>query len=196
MRLLDHSYGLLDDSEKSQLVWVHGTAGVGKSAVAFTIAERMRGLKIKETGEKRLAGTFFFSRRSTKRCMTGFFFATLAYQLASNFPSIKADLVMAIRENPALLDPQKSLRDQTEGLFLRPLRRLQLRLRECPPLVFVVVALDECTSETEETEIATLISLLAQALHDLGLPVTHILLMSRLEVHIRDAIPQEHVRSR
>ncbi|KAG1777353.1 hypothetical protein EV702DRAFT_1045425 [Suillus placidus] len=102
--LLDQLHGLLDSREESRLIWLHGTAGVGKSAVAFSIAERMRALKVKEQG---------------------YFFATLAYQLASNFPSIREDVNRAIRDNPALLDPDKSLRDQMEELFLQPLRRLR-----------------------------------------------------------------------
>jgi len=193
VNLLEHTHGLLDDPEKNKLVWVHGMAGVGKSAVAFTVAERMRSLEVKEgtTTEKRLAGTFFFSRKYTKRCTTGSFFATLGYQLAGNFPSIKADLKMAIRENPALLDPTKSLRDQMEALFLQPLRRLQPRLHECPPLVFVIDALDECTSRAE---IAELICLLGQALRDPGLPVIHILLTSRSEEHILKAIDERDIR--
>lgn len=65
--LLDHIYGKLDDKSKNQLIWLHSTAGVGKSAVAFTVAERMRGLKVTEETiiEKRLAGTFFFPRKHT-----------------------------------------------------------------------------------------------------------------------------------
>jgi len=61
VKLLDNSYGFLDDTEKSRIVWVHGTAGVGKSAVAFTVAERMRDLKTdeKKLNERRLSGTFF-----------------------------------------------------------------------------------------------------------------------------------------
>jgi hypothetical protein len=39
MKLLTYIHGLLDKQEKSQLIWLHGTAGVGKSAVAFTVAE-------------------------------------------------------------------------------------------------------------------------------------------------------------
>ncbi|KAG1776661.1 hypothetical protein EV702DRAFT_1006161 [Suillus placidus] len=102
--LLNVIYGLLDKQEKNQIVWLHGTAGVGKSAVAFTVAERMRHLKVTEgSKEKRLAGTFFFSRKHTKRRTTGYFFATLAYQLGSNFPSIRSDVNKAIIENPALL---------------------------------------------------------------------------------------------
>src|SRR6267154_1543074 len=73
--LLDHVVGLLDNKGKSQLIWLHGTAGVGKSAVAFTVAERMRGLRVREqvANERRLAGSFFFSRKHTRRCTTGYF---------------------------------------------------------------------------------------------------------------------------
>jgi hypothetical protein len=190
--LLNHIYWLLDNPDKSRLIWLHGTAGVGKSAVAFTIAERMRGLKVAEqtTREKRLAGTFFFSRRHTKRCTAGYLFATLAYQLASNFPSIRDDVNRAIHDNPAILDPDKSLQDQMEDLFLQPLLSLRLRLRDRPPLVFVVDALDECTSEDE---IAYLVRLLGRALREPDLPVIHILLTSRSEAHIREVIHDESV---
>ncbi|KAG1777056.1 hypothetical protein EV702DRAFT_927392, partial [Suillus placidus] len=191
--LLNLIHGLLDDQEKNKIIWLHGTAGVGKSAVAFTVAERMRGLKVTEETnvEKRLAGTFFFSRKHTKRCTAGYFFATLVYQLASNFPSIRKDVNRTIRDNPALLDPDKPLCDQMEALFLQPLRNLRLRLRGCPPVSFVVDALDECTSEPELTD---LILSLARALREPDLPVTHILLTSRLESHICKAFQDEEVR--
>ncbi|OAX34445.1 hypothetical protein K503DRAFT_724456, partial [Rhizopogon vinicolor AM-OR11-026] len=190
--LLNHIHGLVDHICKSRLIWLHGTAGVGKSAAAFTVAERMRGLKVAthRTMEKRLAGTFFFSRKHTKRSTTGYFFATLAYQLAVNFPSIREDVNEAIHENPALLDSDKSLRDQMEALFLRPLRALQFRLRDYPPPVFVIDALDECTSEDE---VALLISLLGQALREAELPVFHMLLTSRSEAHIRKAMQKEEM---
>jgi hypothetical protein len=187
--LLSSIYKLLDERKKSRLIWLLGTAGVGKSAVAFTVAERMRSLKVTDHTkiERRLAGTFFFSRKYTERCTTGYFFATLAYQLGCNFPSIREDLNRTIRENPALLDPNKSLRDQMEGLFLKPLRNLRIRLRECPPSMFIVDALDECVSKTE---VADLISLLGEALREPDLPVVHILLTSRSEEHIREAIQE------
>ncbi|KAG2119181.1 hypothetical protein DEU56DRAFT_137055 [Suillus clintonianus] len=176
--LLKHIYGFLDSPEKSQLVWLHGTAGVGKSAVAFTVAERMRDLKTSEetTVEKRLAGTFFFSRTNTNRRTTEYFFATLAYQLARNFSCLRTDICKAIIENPAVLEPDSSLRDQMEALFLRPLRQLCKKRENCLPLSFVIDALDECTSEAELTE---LISLLGKALHKSDLPKLHILLTSR-----------------
>jgi deoxyadenosine/deoxycytidine kinase len=108
VNLLGHIYDSLDDGEGSRIIWIHGTAGVGKSAVAFTVADRMKGLKATErtSVEKRLAGTFFFSRNYANRRMTGYFFATLAYQLASNFPSIRNDVSTVIRENPSLSRPR------------------------------------------------------------------------------------------
>ncbi|KAG1908580.1 uncharacterized protein F5891DRAFT_1168697, partial [Suillus fuscotomentosus] len=192
-KLLESIYGLLDKREKRQLIWLHGTAGVGKSAVAFAVAERMKGLKMTEETkiETRLAGTFFFSRKHTERTTTGHFFATLAYQLANNFPSVKNDVNKAIYENPAVLDSSKSLRDQMMALFRRPLWHQQYRLRKCPPPVFVVDALDECQPET----VADLISLLGEALRDPELPVFHILLTSRFEEHIRKAIQKDEMRT-
>ncbi|OAX37116.1 hypothetical protein K503DRAFT_857553 [Rhizopogon vinicolor AM-OR11-026] len=191
--LLNNIYELLDDREKSRIIWLNGTAGVGKSAVAFTVAERMRGLKVGETSDsKRLAGSFFFSREHTKRCTTAYFFATFVYQLARNFPSVREDVNTAIREDPELLDPDKSLREQMEALFLQPLCKLRFRLprHKSPPLSFVVDALDECT----ETELADLVSLLGEALHNPDLPVIHILLTSRSKAHICEAIREEALR--
>ncbi|KAG2107703.1 uncharacterized protein F5147DRAFT_613219, partial [Suillus discolor] len=213
--LLDHIYGTLDDKSKNRLIWLHGTAGVGKSAVAFTVAERMRALKVTDETiiEKRLAGTFFFSRKHTNRRTTARFFATLAYQLASNFPSVRTHVNKAILENPALLHPDGSLRDQMEALFSRPLRQLKHSLRNCPPLAFVIDALDECAESLDqstpepldqstiepfdkkksEVELAELISLLAQALRDPDLPVIHILVTSRSEAYIHEAMQQKDV---
>ncbi|KAG1774669.1 hypothetical protein EV702DRAFT_1031561, partial [Suillus placidus] len=209
--LLKYIYEILDKHETNRIIWLHGTAGVGKSAVAFTVAERMRGLKMtaETRKENRLAGTFFFSRKHTNRRTTGRLFASLAYQLASKFTSVKTHVNQAIVENPALLHPDGSLRNQMEALFLRPLRQLKYRLRECPPLTFVIDALDECTDSLpesidhstiesfdenkSESELTELISLLAQALRDPDLPVTHILVTSRLEVHIHEAMQHENV---
>jgi len=152
----------------------------------------MKALKVSEkTTQKRLVGSFFFSRKHTRRCTTGYFFATLVCLVASNFRSVREDVNSAIRENPALLDPGKSLHDQMEALFLQPLLKLRFRLRDCPPSVFVVDALDECTPETE---LADLISLLGHALSNPDIPVIHILLTSRSEANIHEATEEDGVR--
>ncbi|KAG2135166.1 hypothetical protein DEU56DRAFT_738202, partial [Suillus clintonianus] len=192
VNILNYIYQLLDGREMNQVIWLHGTAGIGKSAVAFTVAERMRSLKVTELAnvEKRLAGTFFFSRQHASRSTTGYFFTTLAYQLGSNFPSVRDEVNRAIQENPALLDPNKSLHSQMEALFLRPLRHLRLRLRDGLPLVFVVDAL-ECLSKAA---LVDLISLIGEALRQPDLPVTHMLVTTRTESHIYNAFQTEEVR--
>ncbi|OAX38538.1 hypothetical protein K503DRAFT_800353 [Rhizopogon vinicolor AM-OR11-026] len=90
---------------------------------------------------------------------------------------IREGVNRAIHDNPTLLDPDKSLRDQMDALFLHPLRKLRFGLRNCPPPLFVVDALDECTSEPE---VADLISILGKAL--------------RSEAHIRGATQEEAIR--
>lgn len=142
----------------------------------------MRGLQVTgwATKEKQFAGSFF-SRTQTKRCTTEYFFATLVYQLARNFPSIRKDVIRAIREDPAVLDPDTFLHDQMETLFLRPLQKLRFRLRDSAPLAFIIDALEECPSKTE---LADLISLLGQAFREPDLPAIQILLTSRSEPHL------------
>jgi hypothetical protein len=73
--LLKYIHRLLDEEKKNQLIWLHDTAGVGKSAVAFTVANRLKGLKVTEetSVEKRLAGTFFFSCKHTIRRTAAYF---------------------------------------------------------------------------------------------------------------------------
>ncbi|KAG1825460.1 uncharacterized protein BJ212DRAFT_1259970, partial [Suillus subaureus] len=114
--------GLLDEQKKCQIIWLHGMAGIRKSAVAFTVAEMMKGLKMTEEMkiETRLMGMFFFLHKHMNCSTTGHFFAALAYQLATNFPSIQKDVNRAIHKNPVILNPNNSLRNQMKMLFHQP----------------------------------------------------------------------------
>jgi hypothetical protein len=177
--LLNHIYGLLENPDKSRLIWLHGMAGVGKSAVAFTKAERMRGLKVEEqtTREKRLAGTFFFLAQVHETLHGKISFCDACLPACQQFPRYPGRCQQSHpRQSRDSRLPHKSLQDQMKALFLQPFRGLRLRLRDRPPLVFVVDALNECISEDE---IACLVPLLGQTLRDL--PVIHILLTSRSE---------------
>ncbi|KAG1807951.1 uncharacterized protein BJ212DRAFT_1534233, partial [Suillus subaureus] len=126
MDLLKYNHGFLDDTQNNQLIWLHGMAGVGNSAVGFAIADKMRVLRVIEETDikKRLAGMFFFLCKHTKCCMAGYFFVTLVYQFITNFPSIRKDVCRIICDNPALLDPDTPLCNQMEAFFLRPLWKL------------------------------------------------------------------------
>jgi tetratricopeptide (TPR) repeat protein len=133
-----------------------------------------------------------FSRANTRNALRlDIFFATLAYQAASIYSNFKEIAIESILDNPALLDPDKSLREQMEKLFLWPLWRLRMMQGNCPPLVFVVDALHECASKAE---VADLIALLAQVLREPHVPVIHILLTSNTQTHIREAFQKAEVR--
>ncbi|KAF9261201.1 hypothetical protein L218DRAFT_905755, partial [Marasmius fiardii PR-910] len=66
-----------DASKSSKVFWVHGTAGVGKSAIAQSLCE-----KYNQTGQ--LAAAFFFSRNDATRNNLDPFVPTIAYQLATS----------------------------------------------------------------------------------------------------------------
>ncbi len=63
---------------RQRIFWLNGPAGVGKSAIAQTIAESCR--------DKELAASFFFQRNTMYCNMANRLFPTLAWQLAMSIP--------------------------------------------------------------------------------------------------------------
>src|SRR6266478_540238 len=62
--------------ERSRMYLLSGLAGIGKSTVAFTIADRAQ-------TAGRLGASFFFSRDEAERSNTKRFFTTIAFQLCA-----------------------------------------------------------------------------------------------------------------
>ncbi|KAG1737995.1 hypothetical protein EDB19DRAFT_1984485 [Suillus lakei] len=156
-------------------VWLNGLAGVGKTSIAFTVAEEM-----KRAG--RLAATFFFSHKHSQS--TGQVIPTIAYQLALTFPRIRADIAQAIEKDENLLSPKKSRIDQMQELVINPLHTL--RFRQETPYAIIIDALDECLSPEEA---ARLVTLFTETLSGPDLPTIHLIFTSRPEAHIRAAMP-------
>ncbi|KAG1726593.1 hypothetical protein EDB19DRAFT_1944791 [Suillus lakei] len=112
-------------------IWLNGLASVGKTSVAFTIAEELKAVK-------RLAATFFFSHKHAQKAAT--IIPTIAFQLAIAFP---------------LLSPGKSHADQMWELVIKPLQILQF----CEePYTIIIDALDECLSSEEAARLVTLLT--------------------------------------
>ncbi|KAG1811763.1 uncharacterized protein BJ212DRAFT_1465456 [Suillus subaureus] len=155
-------------------IWLNGLAGVGKTSIAFTIAEEMK-------AAKRLAATFFFSHKRAQRAAA--IIPTIAYQLAIAFPRIREDIVKAIESDDSLLSPGKSHADQMRALVITPLQTLRFREE---PYVIIIDALDECFSWEEA---ARLVALLTDTLAGPALPFIHVIFTSRPEDRIRAAIP-------
>ncbi|KAG1740639.1 hypothetical protein EDB19DRAFT_764077 [Suillus lakei] len=164
---------ILDKRDRTN-IWLNGLAGVGKSSIAFSVAEEMK-------AAERLAATFFFSHKHAQKAAA--IIPTIAYQLALAFPRIRDDIVKAIERDKMLLSSDKSRRDQMQELIVKPLKTL--RFRQETPYAIVIDALDESFS-VEET--ARLVTLLTETLAGPDLPNIHLIFTSRPEAHIRAAM--------
>ncbi|KAF9043155.1 hypothetical protein BJ165DRAFT_227121 [Panaeolus papilionaceus] len=146
----------------SRIMWLYGSAGAGKSAVAQTMSMEFR--------EKcNLAASFFFSRTApldSHRGHEGRFVATIAYQLTEVVPGLKRYVEQVVLNRPSVFD--LTLSEQVRALIIDPLKELQLEWAghgsaPCAlPKVIIVDGLDECKEESGQTQvlevIATLVS--------------------------------------
>ncbi|KAJ6490925.1 hypothetical protein C8R45DRAFT_901303 [Mycena sanguinolenta] len=166
-----------DDEENNQpssrILWLHGPAGSGKSAVAQSLCQ-----KLKE--EDRLAGSFFFKRGHTSRGNARRLFPTIAYQLALLLPELKQHISRAIENDPAIVD--RSFSTQLQELILDPCRKICV---SHPPCI-IIDGLDECDGEHVQQAILRMIG---GALRQEGLPILF-LVASRPEAHIRETFAE------
>ncbi|KAF8200288.1 hypothetical protein BJ912DRAFT_1054668 [Pholiota molesta] len=129
----------LDDSE-SQVFWLSGPAGVGKTAIAQSLCQRL-----KELGQ--LGGDFFLSRSVAGHSDLHTLFPTLAYQLAGAYPDFGFYLDNVIKSDESVLT--KNMGIQLDQLIINPLKRAHSI--SSIPLVVVVDGLDEAGAERDQT---------------------------------------------
>jgi len=138
-----------DDQLDQSVLWLHGPAGVGKSAIAHTVAER-------SAQSKELAASFFFSR-SKPGCDTArVIWASIAYQIAISIPALRKKIGEAVEDDPAIC--QKSLPNQLQKLIIDPFtlthRKLEVMntLARLPFLV-IIDGLDECKMHADQRDV-------------------------------------------
>ncbi|KAF9035934.1 hypothetical protein BJ165DRAFT_1316179, partial [Panaeolus papilionaceus] len=147
---------------RSRILWLYGSAGAGKSAVAQTFAEELR-------AATNLAASFFFSRTAhlnSHRGHEGRFVATIAYQLTEVVPGLQRYVEHVIATRRSVLDV--TLTEQVMALIIEPLKALQRDMAShgvtpCMlPKVIVIDGLDECKEKSGQTQVlealATLVS--------------------------------------
>lgn len=120
------------------MLWLKGPAGIGKTAILQTIAERC-------ASEKKLAGSFFFSYRAPQTRARRYLVPTLAYQLAQNVPEMTAEILRAVERDPRVFE--KNMQSQMETLVLQPSKAATKGEARCRGLI-VIDALDECERDT------------------------------------------------
>ncbi|KAJ7618750.1 hypothetical protein FB45DRAFT_755746, partial [Roridomyces roridus] len=125
-----------------RVVWLHGPAGAGKSAIMQTLSQQLE-----EMGN--LGVTFFFKRGHPNRGNATVLFATLAYQLALFFPVVKEPILEQVRKKPLLA--ATSIASQLRELLVEPCQ--QVTHSTLPPRILLIDGLDECDGSAVQQEI-------------------------------------------
>uniref|UniRef100_A0A8H7XX30 Nephrocystin 3-like N-terminal domain-containing protein n=1 Tax=Psilocybe cubensis TaxID=181762 RepID=A0A8H7XX30_PSICU len=179
----------LDDSVKSpQIMWVYGSAGVGKSAIAQSIAEMCF-----HTGK--LLGSFFFARGVPNRHTETLFIPTLAYQIMQYLPETRASVLDAVERDPQLFS--LSLADQMEKLIIGPLNEIIHNdhdgqgLRSRTATLVVVDGLDECSHPQAQRLI---LDVLSSVVVKAPIPIS-VMVLCRPEQHIRETFHNDPLKS-
>ncbi|KAK6964743.1 hypothetical protein R3P38DRAFT_983009 [Favolaschia claudopus] len=168
MEILERLTKWSQDDNSSQLLWMHGPAGTGKSAIAQSFCEE---LQLRNC----LAGSFFFRRGHPSRGNGTRLWRTIAYQLALLLLGFKTALGLRLTTDPSLLN--KSISAQLQRLVIDSYAEASSNRS----LVLVLDGLDECEGETRQQDILRTIagSLNSQ-------PLFRVLIVSRPEAHIKE----------
>ncbi|KAK7043068.1 hypothetical protein VNI00_008806 [Paramarasmius palmivorus] len=135
----------------TRVCWVHGSAGVGKSAIAQKISEDHR---------SHVFATFFFSRNDSTRDNLEPFVATIAFQCCTSeaLKRVVGPLIMdAIRSNPNIFDT--SAENQFHKMILEPFSKVKWFSRRNLPNLLIVDGLDECVDNPSQQRLLEIIDL-------------------------------------
>jgi hypothetical protein len=165
------------NTSTSRILWLYGSAGVGKSAIAQTIAEHC-------LTNDRLGAAFFFSRGDSERNNVNRLFPTLAWQLLSSISNIEAHISTSMKKDPFL--PTRSIETQFEQLIASPFRLTADNNPARTSRIVIIDGVDECTDEMIQHRF---LSLIGTGVNGGGLPLCF-LICSRPEPHIREAFDQ------
>ncbi|KAF5393807.1 hypothetical protein D9757_000012 [Collybiopsis confluens] len=197
----------------SDIRWLYGPAGAGKSAIAQTLAETC-------SKDDTLAGSFFFWRSDSSRNNPRQLFTTIAFQLAILIPELRPIINSVVLDNPYILT--SSIEAQFNALIVGPCLKAQLGLDdELAPAkmrgakwnllkmrgkkrsrsgdeqkqskrsirrILIIDGLDECLDTHDQLRV---LSILSNGMQKHGLPF-RLLIASRPEPRIREAFRGPH----
>ncbi|KDR71163.1 hypothetical protein GALMADRAFT_20745, partial [Galerina marginata CBS 339.88] len=179
LKVLEKIHNWIDGTEhpNEPVMWVNGGAGVGKSAIAQSMAERL-------AEEKRLVASFFFSRSDPFRNKADSLVATIAYHAALHIPALKEPITRAITRDPLIF--KLSIDAQFSTLLTEPIQNLaDSGYFQFPTSARVVIidGLDECS--VADAQVAILMAI-TNALKMARFPLLF-LIASRPESHLSEA---------
>ncbi|KAK1221485.1 hypothetical protein PQX77_015719 [Marasmius sp. AFHP31] len=104
---------ILAKGQQRPFFWLTGAAGVGKTAIAMSIAKSCE-------QEGRLVSSFFFFRSDPRRNNPSTLMPAIAHGLVSTIPSLRRPIEERISENSQILEAR--LEDQFHKLVIEPTR--------------------------------------------------------------------------
>ncbi|KAF9442415.1 hypothetical protein P691DRAFT_847629 [Macrolepiota fuliginosa MF-IS2] len=153
-----------DPDRDSNLLWLRGPAGVGKSAVAQTIAQECKNQGL-------LVATFFFSRPNN-RIDPDCVIPTLAYQLATENLSYRHAITSLIIKDPKFFG--NALPTQFQRLIVDLLSSCD-HSSTSGPILIVLDGLDECHSDDSQKDFIKLVTTFAAECRKEDLPYVWII---------------------
>jgi hypothetical protein len=123
------------DPGAPNILWIKGYPGIGKSAIASSLVERLR-------LSKRLGSSFFFQRERSTVMTPNALWRVIAYDLARQYTSIRRHLAAALEADETIINAVN-----IEKLFRHLIQEPLMASKEIPverlPII-VIDALDEC----------------------------------------------------
>ncbi|KAM6488982.1 hypothetical protein JOM56_015618 [Amanita muscaria] len=162
----------------SQIYVLFGLAGIGKSTIAYTVAQRADRLGL-------LGASFFFSRKEAERRTAQKFFTTIAFHLCVYDDKFAHAIEGVLATNQGKSATTKGPETQLNVLIIEPLQDL-LRSRT-QPVVIVVDALDEC----DENDAEAILKGLGQLVHEI--PSFKVLLTTRPQPDLNNLLDSHDV---
>jgi hypothetical protein len=185
--LLQLNEWLTVPSETERCWWITGQPGVGKSAVAVTVADCLRAkrpISANATAEDEyvakatLFGQFFINHTLPETADPHNIFPTIALDLAVTSPVAAVLIHDALKINPTLAD--KLSMAQADALYVRPLSAIAKH--DTGVVVSIFDSIDEL-SDADEATLSSFTSILSSAATRLP-PNVKLLVFSRPESHI------------
>ena len=184
-RVLEKTIHWAQENSEPHIIWLLGPANSGKSMIAQALAERW-------DAEKILLASFFFSQYDPSRNHALPLFATIAYQVATNFPDSWNSITRVLELNPSVLKQRPEF--QLTSLIIGPLQQLyqatERRTGSSDPYLIVIDGLDQCAHSDAQIGILSSIS---KALKKCKFPLKF-LITSRPEPHIVAELNSETIK--
>ena len=158
------------------LFWINGSAGTGKTTIAYTI--------VRTCQERGILGASFFCSCDNAECSNPkLIFTTIAYQLGQFFPPFKDKVTAVIKSNSEI--GNSDLLYQLKELIIQPLHMIGQSFPFC---VVVINALDKCKDDSTISVILASLSMQVTELSSLKLVIT-----SRPERHITSGFKSQRL---